>query len=81
VLAYAWTNERDRPPNPADDRYYDRYYDLYTYSRISTVALWTAGASLVVGGLLLRAKTGAESPAVALSPLQGGGLVSVGWQR
>ena len=81
VFGFAWWKEKSiTDADPSNDGDYSKYYDLYTYTRISTIALWSAGAGLVIGSLVLRG-TSSEAPTVTLAPTPGGGMIGVGWSR
>jgi hypothetical protein len=81
VFGFAWWKEKSiADADPSNDGDYAKYYDLYTYTRISTIALWTAGAGLMIGSLVLRGSSG-EAPTVTLAPTDGGGMIGVGWSR
>ena len=82
VFGFAWSKERSiSDSDPTNDGDYTKYYDLYTVTRISTIALWSVGAGLAIGGLVLRATGSREVPAVTFAPTRGGGVIGLGWQR
>jgi hypothetical protein len=83
VFGYAWSKEKSiADSDPTNDADYNKYYDLYTYTRISTIALWTAGTGLVISGLVVRSIGHTETaPAVSFAPTRGGGMVGLSWQR
>jgi hypothetical protein len=58
------------------------YEKMYDGGRVAAVGLWAVGAVLVGTGFYLRHKHDGESATVTAMPLmEGGGVVTVGWQR
>lgn len=54
----------------------------YKVTRVTTLGLWGIGAGLAAVGLVLHYRAHGEDRAtVSASPIAGGGMVSVGWQR
>jgi hypothetical protein len=56
------------------------YETMYDVGRVSSIGLWVIGAGLVAIGYVKHSHA-EESPAIAVTPLPGGGMFSVGWSR
>ncbi|HEY0254623.1 MAG TPA: hypothetical protein VGC41_24015 [Kofleriaceae bacterium] len=73
AMAYAW---RELHVNRGFGTWRETLYDV---TRPATIGLWAVGGGLVITGLLLRHDESA--PAIAVTPIPAGGVVSVAWQR
>ncbi|MDB4952545.1 MAG: hypothetical protein JWO36_114 [Myxococcales bacterium] len=76
VMSIGWYNIRNGfSPGTTSETLYDG-------GRIAAVSLWAIGAGLLGTGLYLHHKHGKEAPVIAAMLLrEGGGVVTVGWQR
>ncbi len=77
VMGIGWLKLRERTTN----NFGGAYETMYEYGRPTSLALFAVGAGLVIAGVVLRASSHAESPAVSVAPLPSGGMVVIGWQR
>jgi len=73
-MGYEWNQMRDTGTA------WDDHHSSYELSRSLTIGLWAVGGAAVITGLVLRHHD-EQAPAVAAMPIQGGGMVSVGWSR
>jgi hypothetical protein len=89
VMGFAWF-KLNNIHNSGTKTEFDNssFNKVYDYSRFAAIGLWVAGAGLVGTGLYLRsnqssrAHTHEDAPMVSAAPLpEGGGIVTVGWQR
>lgn len=71
---------RDRLSASTTSAEYDDRYGRYNAARIATVGLYALGAVAVAIGVI-RYGTGTSAATVGMRPLNGGGLVVLGWQR
>jgi hypothetical protein len=71
---------RDRLSASTTSAEYDDRYGRYNAARIATVGLYALGAvALTIG--VIRYGTGTSAAMVGMRPVNGGGLVVLGWQR
>jgi hypothetical protein len=70
----------DAASNANSSTRYGDHKTLYDVARIATLATWTASAALLITGEILHRRS-AESPTLAAVPVDGGAIVSIGWQR
>lgn len=72
-MGYEWSQLRTK-----DTAQWDAHDSNYSLARGATIGLWAVGGAAIVTSLFL---SGSYEHAVAVAPLPGGGLVSVGWSR
>ncbi len=71
---------RDRLSAATTSAEYDDRYGRYNAARIATVGLYALGAVAVTIGVI-RYGTGTSAATVGMRPIDGGGLIVLGWQR
>jgi hypothetical protein len=86
IVHLAWyrseLNELNASENPPDPARYDAASASYRASRITAISLYSTGAAaLVVGLVLLATHHQSTDVMVSATPVDGGGVVSVGWRR
>lgn len=75
-------HELEAAQSPPDPVRYEAHADSYRQARYVTVGLYGAGALTAIAGLVLHATSRREhATSVAVVPIHGGGILSVGWSR
>ena len=63
-----------------DPKQWDAHSTRFDIAEYSTIGLWAVGAGLVVYGYIKHSKH-EETSAIAVAPVPGGGIVSLGWVK
>jgi hypothetical protein len=78
LVTYGWMGYEWSQLRTQDSAQWDAHDGNYSLARGLTIGLWAAGGAAIVTSLFLP---GSYERQVAVAPLPGGGMVSVGWSR